>query len=72
MNELVEKNLSDLVEELTISGSLMLNDDKIKQLKQICKSAAQHTYIFSYDRNCLALGKLKSTSSIVTVCYILN
>jgi ribonuclease HIII len=37
MNQLVEQNLSNLVQELTTSGSKTLNDEKIKQLKQICK-----------------------------------
>ncbi len=37
MNQLVEQNLSNLVQELTTSGSRTLNDEKIKQLKQICK-----------------------------------
>ncbi|CAF1291867.1 unnamed protein product [Adineta steineri] len=37
MNQLVEQSLSNLVQELTISGSRTLNEEKIKQLKQICK-----------------------------------
>ncbi len=37
MNQLVEQNLSTLVQELTTSGSKILNEEKIKQLKQICK-----------------------------------
>ncbi|CAF0789418.1 unnamed protein product [Rotaria sp. Silwood1] len=37
MNQLVEQNLSNLVQELTTSGSKALNEQKIKQLKQICK-----------------------------------
>ena len=37
MNQAVEQKLADLVEELTTSGSRMLKEEKIKQLKQICK-----------------------------------
>ncbi len=37
MNQLVEQNLSNLVQELTTSGAKILNEEKIKQLKQICK-----------------------------------
>ncbi|CAF0997889.1 unnamed protein product [Adineta ricciae] len=37
MNQSVEQNLSNLVQELTTSGSKTLNEEKIKKLKQICK-----------------------------------
>ncbi|CAF3588502.1 unnamed protein product [Rotaria socialis] len=37
MNQVVEQNLSNLVQQLTTSGSKTLNEEKIKQLKQICK-----------------------------------
>ncbi|CAF1911846.1 unnamed protein product [Rotaria magnacalcarata] len=37
MNQLVEQNLSNIVQQLTTSGSKTLNEEKIKQLKQICK-----------------------------------
>lgn len=37
MNQAVEQKLADLVEELTSSGSRILKDEKIKELKQICK-----------------------------------
>ena len=37
MNQLVEQSLKNLVQELTTSGSKTLNEEKIKQLKQICK-----------------------------------
>ena len=37
MNQLVEQNLSNLVQELTTSGSKILNEEKMKELKQICK-----------------------------------
>lgn len=31
------ERLSELVEELTTSGQLQLNQDKMKELKKICK-----------------------------------